>query len=78
MPTTARYNEEDKLDELFADVRKLFKKVEGVDGKKTDAVLKEIGTKLQEAKTYGCDSQTFWALLISFGPLHKGEVTLRP
>eukprot|EP00884_Botryococcus_braunii_P012278 jgi/Botrbrau1/21050/Bobra.0144s0051.1 len=51
MPTTARYNEEDKLDELFADVRKLFKKVEGVDGKKTDAVLKEIGTKLQEAKT---------------------------
>lgn len=51
MPITSRYAEEEKLDELFADIRSLFKKVEGVDGKKAETVLKTLGTKLQEAKT---------------------------
>lgn len=51
MPITSRYDEEEKLDELFADIRSMFKKVEGVEGKKAEAVLKSLGTKLQEAKT---------------------------
>jgi hypothetical protein len=51
MPVTPHYDEEDRLDALFADIRKTFKKVEGSDGKKADSILKEIGTKLQEAKS---------------------------
>jgi hypothetical protein len=53
MASALKYDEEDKMDALFADIKAIFKKLESTpEGKKTDTLVKDLGTKLQEAKTY--------------------------
>ena len=47
----AKYEQETKLVQLFADLRGTFKQLEGVtDLKKQDSLLQSTSTKLQEAK----------------------------
>lgn len=47
----ASYEQEDKLVQLFADLRTTYKQLDGVlDLKKQDSLLQATSTKLQEAK----------------------------
>ena len=51
-----KYEQEDKLVQLFADLKGTFKQLEGVtDLKKQDSLLQSTGAKLQEAKLCALD-----------------------